>query len=145
MPSGDEMEREVSGDSEEQASAFSVDQKFELAWLQVRMCWQSGGKTRLDQEKKDAVFTLIQHYSETGKPDRPLLEFEQVLLRLEEEHALRVKELGRDERRALKVQNNPIQVVRDNNSAAMQVSRDRTEETPPIIAQWKQLMDLLFS
>jgi len=58
------MEREVSGDSEEQASAFSVQQKFELAWLQVRMCWQSGGKTRLNQEKKDAVITLVQHYSE---------------------------------------------------------------------------------
>ncbi len=138
------MELEVSGKPEEQTSAFGVQQKFELAWLQVRMCWQSGGKTRLDQEKKDAIATLIRHYSETGKTDRPQLEFEQVLLRLEEEHALRVKELGRDERRAIKVQNNPIQVVRDNNSAALQVSRVRTEETPPIIAEWKQLMELLF-
>ena len=130
--------------SDEPASTVALQQKLEFAWLQVRMCWQSGGKTRLDQEKKDAIATLIQLYREAREPDRPQREFEQVLLRLQEEHALRLKELGRDERRALKVQNNPIQVVRDNNSTWLQVSRDKTEETPPIIAEWQQLMDLLF-
>ena len=144
MLSGDEIERKTSGMSDASTSAVQARQKLEFAWLQVRMCWQSGGKTRLDQEKKDAIATLIQLYSEAREPDRPQREFEQVLLRLQEEHALRLKELGRDERRALKVQNNPIQVVRDNNSTWLQVSRDKTEETPPIIAEWQQLMDLLF-
>ena len=144
MLSGDEIEQEICGMSDASTSAVHARQKLEFAWLQVRMCWQSGGKTRLDQEKKDAIATLIQLYREAREPDRPQREFEQVLLRLQEEHALRLKELGRDERRALKVQNNPIQVVRDNNSTWLQVSRDKTEETPPIIAEWQQLMDLLF-
>ena len=123
---------------------MNAPQEIDLAWLQVRMCWQSVERLRLDQEKKNAIETLMRHYNETGKPDRPQLEFAQVLLRLEEEHALRLKELGRDERRSLKVQNNPIQVVRDNNSASLQVSRDRAEETPPIIADWKRMTDSLF-
>ena len=117
----------------------------EMAWLQVRMAWQSVKKTRLDQEKKDVIAALIRHYRETGKPDRLRSEFEQVLLRLEEEHELRVKELGREGRRVAKQVNNIIQVIRDTNEARMQHCRDQTGETPTIITEWKEVMDLLFS
>ena len=123
---------------------FNSQRQFELAWLQVRLCWPQGGKFRLDVEKKDAIATLIRHYTESPTPDRPLLEFEQVLLRLEEEHALRLRELSREQRRAIKGQNNPIQIVRDNTAAWLKVCRDKTEEPPPIIAEWKQLLHLLF-
>lgn len=117
----------------------------EMAWLQVRMAWQSVKNTRLDQEKKDVIACLIRHYRETAHPDRLRFEFEQVLLRLEEEHELRVKELGREGRRVAKQVNNIIQVIRDTNEARMQNCRDRVEETPQIIAQWKEIMDLLFN
>ena len=119
--------------------------KLEMAWLQVRMAWQSVKKTRLDQEKKDVIATLLRHYRETGKPDRLRSEFEQVLLRLEEEHDLRVRELGREGRRVAKQVNNIIQVIRDTNEARMQHCRDKVEETPAIIAEWTEIMDLLFN
>ena len=109
----------------------------EMAWLQVRMAWQSVKNTRLDQEKKDVIASLIRHYRETGQPDRLRSEFEQVLLRLEEEHELRVKELGREGRRVAKQVNNIIQVIRDTNEARMKHCRDKVEETPKIIAEWK--------
>ena len=117
----------------------------EMAWLQVRMAWQSVKNTRLDQEKKDVIASLILHYRETGQPDRLRAEFEQVLLRLEEEHELRVKELGREGRRVAKQVNNIIQVIRDTNEARMQHCRDQVAETPTIIAEWNEIMDLLFS
>jgi DNA integrity scanning protein DisA with diadenylate cyclase activity len=116
----------------------------EMAWLQVRMAWQSVKNTRLDQEKKDVIAILIRHYSETGQPDRLQSEFEQVLLRLEEEHELRVKELGREGRRVAKQVNNIIQVIQDTNESRMQHCRDKVEETPSIIAEWKAVIDLLF-
>ena len=117
--------------------------RHEMAWLQVRMAWQSVKKTRLDHEKKDVIAALIRHYRETGRPDRPRSEFEQVLLRLEEEHDLRVKELGREGRRVAKQVNNIIKVICDTNEARMQHCRDKAEETPIIIAEWKEIMDLL--
>ena len=116
----------------------------EMAWLQVRMAWQSVKNTRLDQEKKDVIASLIRHYRETGQPDRLRSEFEQVLLRLEEEHELRVKELGREGRRVAKQANNIIQVIRDTNEARMQHCRDKVEATPKIIAEWKEVTALLF-
>ncbi|MEJ7591543.1 MAG: hypothetical protein WKF77_08335 [Planctomycetaceae bacterium] len=119
--------------------------KLEMAWLQVRMAWQSVKKTRLDQEKKDMIAALIRHYRETGRADRVRSEFEQVLLRLEEEHDLRVKELGREGRRVAKQVNNIIQVICDTNEARMLHCRNLVEETPTIIAEWKEIMDLLFS
>jgi len=117
----------------------------EMAWLQVRMAWQSVKNTRLDQEKKDVIAALLRHYRETGRADRLRFEFEQVLLRLEEEHDLRVKELGREGRRVAKQVNNIIQVICDTNKARMQHCRDLVEETPQIIAEWKEIMDLLYS
>jgi len=117
----------------------------EMAWLQVRMAWQSVRNTRLDQEKKDVIAALLRHYRETGRADRLRFEFEQVLLRLEEEHDLRVKELGREGRRVAKQVNNIIQVICDTNKARMQHCRDLVEETPQIIAEWKEIMDLLYS
>lgn len=119
--------------------------KLAMAWLQVRMCWQSVKKTRLDHEKQDVIAALIRHYRETGKPDRLRFEFEQVLLRLEEEHSLRLKELGREGRRVAKNVNNRIQVIRDTDEARMQNCRDKVEETPVIIAEWKEVIDRLFS
>jgi len=116
----------------------------EMAWLQVRMAWQSVRNTRLDQEKKDVIAALLRHYRETGRADRLRVEFEQVLLRLEEEHDLRVKELGREGRRVAKQVNNIIQVICDTNKARMQHCRDLVEETPQIIAEWKEIMDLLY-
>jgi len=117
----------------------------EMAWLQVRMAWQSVKNTRLDQEKKDVIAGLLRHYRSTGQPDRLRSEFEQVLLRLQEEHELRVKELGREGRRVAKQVNNIIQVIRDTNEARMQHCREKVEETPTLIADWKEVMDLLFS
>ena len=117
---------------------------FEIAWMQLRMGWQSVKRTRLDQEKKDAIDSIIRHYKETGEPDRSRFEFEQVLLRLEEEHDYRLKELERDARRSEKVQKSTMRVVRDNNDTWMQDRRDRAEETPRIIAEWKELLDVLF-
>lgn len=144
MRSGEEVETDNRGESDVQATLPADERRIELAWLQVRLCWPHGGKSRLDEEKKDAIATLIRHYRESQEPDRPLLVFQDVLLRLEEEHALRLRELSREQRRAIRGQNNPIQIVRDNTAAWLKVCRDRTEEPPPIIAEWKQLIKLLF-
>lgn len=120
--------------------------KLEMAWLQLRMCWQSVKKTRLDQEKKDLLDVLIRHYRETGRPDhRPRFEFEQVLLRLQEEHELRVREFGRETRRVAKQVNNIIQVICDTNASRLQHCQDMVDETPALIAEWQDVMDLLFS
>ena len=144
MRSGEQIETDSIRKSNVQSTLSAVERRIELAWLQVRLCWPQGGKSRLDEEKKDAIATLIRHYSEESRPDRPLLEFQHVLLRLEEEHALRLRELSREQRRAIKGQNNPIQIVRDNTAAWLKVCQEKTEEPPPIIAQWKQLINLLF-
>jgi len=145
MQGEQEIKGDVSGQVNEHIATLNSQSKLEMAWLQVRMAWQSVKKTRLDQEKKDVIASLISHYRETGKPSRPRIEFEQVLLRLEEEHDLRVKELGREGRRVAKQVNNIIQVIRDTNETRMQHCRDRADETPTIIAEWKEVMDLLFS
>ena len=108
------------------------------------MAWQSVKNTRLDQEKKDVITALLGHYCVLRKPDRRRVEFEQVLLKLEEEHNLRVRELGTEGRRVAKQVNNIIQVIRDTNEARMQQCRDRVEETLVIMAEWKRVMDLLF-
>jgi len=144
MRSGEEISTDNTGKSDVQKTLPADEREIELAWLQVRLCWPQGGKSRLDEEKKDAIATLIRHYSQSQKPDRPLLEFQQVLLRLEEELALRLRELSREQRRAIKGQNNPIQIVRDNTAAWLKVCQDKTEEPPPIIVEWKQLVNLLF-
>ena len=136
---GDVRERSMNNPWLESPSAI------EMAWLQVRMAWQSVKNTRLDQEKKDVIACLIRHYRSTGQSDRLCSEFEQVLLRLEEEHELRVKELGREGRRVAKQVNNIIQVIRDTNAARMQHCREKVEETPAIIADWKEVMHLLFN
>jgi len=151
MPSGDEIERdseierEVAQPSNGPTSPFNPQRTFELAWLELRMCWQSIDRTRLDEKKKQAIETLIQHYQAVKTADRPRHEFNAVLLRLQEEHALRLRELSRDERRSRKFQNAVIQIVRDNNAARLQYCRDRAEETPPMIAEWQGLIDSLFS
>ena len=116
----------------------------EIAWMQVRIGWQFVERTRLDQEKKVAIASILGHYRESGEPDRSRHEFEQVLLRLEEEHSYRMKELERDSRRSAKVQKSTMQIVRDNNNTWMLDRRARAEETPQIIAEWKELMDVLF-
>jgi len=125
-------------------SALISPSNLAMAWLQVRMAWQSVKNTRLDQKKKDVITGLLGHYRVVHKPDRPRLEFEQVLLKLQEEHNLRVRELGTEGRRVAKQVNNIIQVIRDTNEARMQQCRDRVEETLVIMAEWKSLMDLLF-
>jgi len=144
MPSGDEIEHESAQPSDGPTSPFNSQRTFELAWLELRMCWQSIERTRLDEKKKQAMATLVQHYNAAKTADRPRHEFDQVLLRLKEEHALRLRELSRDERRSRKFQNAVIQIVRDNNAARLQYCRDRTEETPPIIAEWQALVASLF-
>lgn len=144
MQGGERVEDGTAEQSEDPSPGINAMQPFELAWLKVRIGWQSVGKTRLDQDKKTAIAVLIRHYSESKKPDRQRSEFEQVRLRLEEEHALRVKELGRDERRALKFQTNPIEVVRNNSAGQLQVCRDRAAETPGLIEEWEQLIHSLF-
>ena len=116
-----------------------------MAWLQVRMAWQSVKNIRMDQEKKDVINALLGHYCVLRTADRPRLEFEQVLLKLQEEHNLRVRELGTEGRRVAKQVNNIIQVIQDTNEARMQQCRDRVEDTMNIIAQWQSLMDLLFA
>ena len=125
-------------------SAVISPSNLAMAWLQVRMAWQSVKNTRLDQEKKDVITALLGHYGALRKPDRRRVEFEQVLLKLEEEHNLRVRELGTEGRRVAKQVNNIIQVIRDTNEARMQQCRDRIEETLVIMAEWKRVMDLLF-
>lgn len=115
-----------------------------MAWLQVRMAWQSVENTRLNQEKKDVITALLGHYGALRQPDRPRAEFEQVYDKLQQEHNLRVRELGTEGRRVAKQVNNIIQVIRDTNEARMKQCHDRVEETLTLTSEWKSLMDLLF-
>jgi thioredoxin-like negative regulator of GroEL len=115
-----------------------------FAWLQLRMGWPTVGKIRLDQEKKDSIAAIISHYHQTGVPDRARAEFDQVLQRLEEEHAMRLKELLKEQRRAAKQQNNPIQIIQETNASKVRQRIELTEETPPLIDEWKQLIVRLF-
>lgn len=137
-----------SADSEIQphgmAESDSSVPKVNIAWLQLRMGWPTVGKIRLDQEKKDAIASIISHYGKVGVPDRDRVEFDQVLQRLEEEHAMRLRELLKDQRRAAKQQNNPIQVIQETNASKVRQRVELTEETPPLIAEWKRLIDRLF-
>ncbi len=118
--------------------------KVHFAWLQLRMGWPTVGKIRLDQEKKDAIDSIISHYEQTGTPDRARAEFEQVLQRLEEEHAMRLRELLKEQRRAAKQQNNPIQIIQETNASKVRKRIELTEETPSLIAAWKSLIERLF-
>ena len=126
------------------ATSDSPASKVTLAWLQVRMGWPTVGKIRLDQVKKDAIASIISHYDQTGTPDRARAEFDQVLQRLEEEHAMRLRELIKEQRRAAKQQNNPIQIIQETNASKVQKRVELTEETPPLIDEWKQLISRLF-
>lgn len=118
--------------------------KVNLAWLQVRMGWPTVGKIRLDQEKKDAIASIVSHYHQIGTSDRDRAEFDQVLQRLEEEHALRLRELTKEQRRAAKQQNNPIQIIQETNASKVQRRIELTEEMPPLIEEWKRLIQRLF-
>jgi hypothetical protein len=118
--------------------------KVHIAWLQLRMGWPTVGKIRLDQEKKDAIASIISHYEKAGTPDRARAEFDQVLQRLEEEHAMRLRELVKEQRRAAKQQNNPIQIIQETNASKVRQRVELTEETPPLIAEWKRLIERLF-
>lgn len=115
-----------------------------FAWLQLRMGWPTVGKIRLDQEKKDAIALIISHYEKAGLPDRDRAEFDQVLQRLEEEHAMRLRELLKEQRRAAKQQNNPIQIIQETNASKVRQRVELTEETPSLIAEWKRLIERLF-
>lgn len=126
------------------AASDSPAPKVNIAWLQVRMGWPTVGKIRLDQEKKDAIASIISQYEQTGTPDRTRAEFDQVLQRLEEEHAMRLRELIKEQRRAAKQQNNPIQIIQETNASKVQKRVELTEEMPPLIDEWKQLIDRLF-
>jgi hypothetical protein len=126
------------------AESESSPPKVNIAWLQVRMGWPTVGKIRLDQEKKDSIAAIISHYEQTGVPDRARAEFDQVLQRLEEEHAMRLRELLKEQRRAAKQQNNPIQIIQETNASKVQKRIELTEETPPLIDEWKQLIVRLF-
>ena len=108
------------------------------------MGWPTVGKIRLDQEKKDAIDSIISHYQQTGTPDRARADFDQVLQRLEEEQAMRLRELVKEQRRAAKQQNNPIQIIQETNASKVQKRVELTEEMPPLIDEWKQLIDRLF-
>ena len=108
------------------------------------MGWPTVGKIRLDQEKKDAIASIISQYEQTGTPDRTRAEFDQVLQRLEEEHAMRLRELIKEQRRAAKQQNNPIQIIQETNASKVQKRIELTEEMPPLIEEWKRLIDRLF-
>ena len=126
------------------AASDSPAPKVNIAWLQVRMGWPTVGKIRLDQEKKDAIASIISQYEQTGTPDRTRAEFDQVLQRLEEEHAMRLRELIKEQRRAAKQQNNPIQIIQETNASKVQKRIELTEEMPPLIEEWKRLIDRLF-
>ena len=119
-------------------------QKMNIAWLQLRMGWPTVGKIRLDQEKKDSIAAIISHYQQTEVPDRARAEFDQVLQRLEEEHVMRLRELVKEQRRAAKQQNNPIQIIQETNASKVRKRIELTEETPPLIDEWKQLIVRLF-
>lgn len=118
--------------------------KVDMAWLQLRMGWPTVGKIRLDQEKKDAIASIILHYEKADAPDRARAEFDQVLQRLEEEHSMRLRELLKEQRRATKQQNNPIQIIQETNASKVRKRVELTEETPALIAEWKRLIDRLF-
>ena len=122
----------------------SLVPRVHFAWLQLRMGWPTVGKIRLDQEKKDAIALIISHYEKVGAPDRARAEFDQVLQRLEEEHAMRLRELLKEQRRAAKQQNNPIQIIQETNASKVRQRVELTEETPPLIEEWKRLIDRLF-
>lgn len=122
----------------------SAAPKVNIAWLQVRMGWPTVGKIRLDQEKKDAIASIISQYEQTGTPDRARAEFDQVLQRLEEEQAMRLRELIKEQRRAAKQRNNPIQIIQETNASKVQMRIELTEEMPPLIEEWKRLIDRLF-
>ena len=126
------------------AESESPVPKVNIAWLQLRMGWPTVGKIRLDQEKKDAIASIISHYEKVGAPDRARAEFDQVLQRLEEEHAMRLRELLKEQRRAAKQQNNPIQIIQETNASKVRQRVELTEETPPLIEEWKRLIDRLF-
>ena len=130
--------------ADEDVSFSNCPPHVEMAWMQIRIGWQSVQRTRLDQEKLDAIASITMYYRKTGETDRPRFDFEQVLLRLEEEHESRAKELERGARRSARVQKSTMRIVRDNDDAWMQDRRDRADETPKIIAEWKELMDMLF-
>jgi hypothetical protein len=122
----------------------SLVPRVHFAWLQLRMGWPTVGKIRLDQDKKDAITSIISHYEKAGTPDRARAEFDQVLQRLEEEHAMRLRELLKEQRRAAKQQNNPIQIIQETNASKVRQRVALTEETPPLIAEWKRLIERLF-
>ena len=126
------------------AESDSPVPKVNIAWLQLRMGWPTVGKIRLDQEKKDAIASIVSHYEKAGTPDRARAEFDQVLQRLEEEHAMRLRELLKEQRRAAKQQNNPIQIIQETNASKVRQRVELTEETPPLIKEWKRLIDRLF-
>jgi hypothetical protein len=125
-------------------NAIETPPAIAMAWLQLRLGWPSVAKIRLDQEKKNSLALILQHYSQTGKSDRARAEFDQVLQRLEEEHAMRLRELVKEQRKAAKQQNNLIQIIQETNASKVQHRVEMTEETPPLIADWKQLIDRLF-
>ena len=126
------------------AESDSSVPRVNIAWLQLRMGWPTVGKIRLDQEKKDAIASIISHYEQAGTPDRAQAEFDQVLQRLEEEHAMRLRELLKEQRRAAKQQNNPIQIIQETNASKVRQRVELTEETPSLIAEWKRLIERLF-
>lgn len=144
MPDVVHSRNDSSTQSGKSAESESPVLKVNLAWLQLRMGWPTVGKIRLDQQKKDAIALIISHYEKVGTPDRARAEFDQVLQRLEEEHAMRLRELLKEQRRAAKQQNNPIQIIQETNASKVQKRVELTEETPPLIAEWKRLIERLF-
>lgn len=144
MPDVVHSRNDSSTQSGKSAESESPVPKVNIAWLQLRMGWPTVGKIRLDQEKKDAIAAIISHYEKAGTPDRARAEFDQVLQRLEEEHAMRLRELLKEQRRAAKQQNNPIQIIQETNASKVRQRVELTEETPPLIAEWKRLIERLF-
>jgi hypothetical protein len=144
MPDVVHSRNDSSTQSGKSAESESPVPKVNIAWLQLRMGWPTVGKIRLDQEKKDAIASIISHYEKVGTPDRAQTEFDQVLQRLEEEHAMRLRELLKEQRRAAKQQNNPIQIIQETNASKVRQRVELTEETPPLIEEWKRLIDRLF-
>jgi hypothetical protein len=144
MPNDSDRPAESETDLNTSVGSQSLVPKVYFAWLQLRMGWPSVGKIRLDQEKKDAIASIISHYGKVGAPDRDRAEFDQVLQRLEEEHAMRLREFLKEQRRAAKQQNNPIKIIQETNASKVRQRVELTEETPPVIEEWKRLIDRLF-
>ena len=144
MPDVVHSRNDFSTQSGKSAESESPVPKVNIAWLQLRMGWPTVGKIRLDQEKRDAIASIISHYEKVGTPDRARAEFDQVLQRLEEEHSMRLRELLKEQRRAAKQQNNPIQIIQETNASKVRQRVELTEETPPLIEEWKRLIDRLF-